>query len=285
MEYYRQYHSLLFSIAYRMLGSFQDAEDIIQELFADLQEKDIGQIDHIQAYLTKSITNRCINELQSARKKREVYIGEWLPEPQVALSAQIPAEYVEEKEKVSYAFLVVMSRLNPVERAVLMFREVFGYHYKEISSIIGKSEANCRKIHSRLKQKLNGDISVLSQPVEEQQLARLFIESAKTGDFEEFSKTLIEDAVLYTDGGGKVRSALRPIYGKSRIYAFFTGVVSKGSFSGRFMPVDINDQKGVLIMKNNRPAYAVCFAWNPEGDSVKNVFIVSNPDKLKNIKI
>lgn len=90
MEYYRQYHSLLFSIAYRMLGSFQDAEDIIQELFADLQEKDIGQIDHIQAYLTKSITNRCINELQSARKKREVYIGEWLPEPQVALSGSNP---------------------------------------------------------------------------------------------------------------------------------------------------------------------------------------------------
>lgn len=230
MEYYRQYHSLLFSIAYRMLGSFQDAEDIIQELFADLQEKDIGQIDHIQAYLTKSITNRCINELQSARKKREVYIGEWLPEPQVALSAQIPAEYVEEKEKVSYAFLVVMSRLNPVERAVLMFREVFGYHYKEISSIIGKSEANCRQIHSRLKQKLNEDISVFSQPVEEQQLAQLFIESAKTGNFEEFSKKLIEDAVLYTDGGGKVRSALRPIYGKSRIYAFLRELFQREAF-------------------------------------------------------
>lgn len=259
---------IAFSIAYRMLGSFQDAEDIIQELFADLQEKDIGQIDHIQAYLTKSITNRCINELQSARKKREVYIGEWLPEPQVALSAQIPAEYVEEKEKVSYAFLVVMSRLNPVERAVLMFREVFGYHYKEISSIIGKSEANCRQIHSRLKQKLNEDISVFSQPVEEQQLAQLFIESAKTGNFEEFSKKLIEDAVLYTDGGGKVRSALRPIYGKSRIYAFlrscFKGKLFRPLYASRYQR-----PKGRFDHENNRPAYAVCFAWNPEGDSVK----------------
>ncbi|WP_307893029.1 RNA polymerase sigma-70 factor [Bacillus swezeyi] len=285
MEYYQTYRSLLFSIAYRMIGSIQDAEDMVQELFADLQEKDISQMEHVQSYLTKSITNRCINFLNSARNKREVYVGEWLPEPQVMLSDQNPADFVEKKEMVSYAFMVIMSRLNPVERAVFMFREVFGYQYKEISSIIGKSEASCRKIYSRLQNKLEMDISALSKPEEEQQLAELFIDSAKTGDFKEFARRLTEEAVLFTDGGGKVRSALRPIYGRSRIFAFFTGIVSKGRFTGRFVPAEINGQKGVLIVRNNRPVYIICFAWNPEGNSIKNVYIVSNPDKLKQIKM
>ncbi|MFN2745011.1 RNA polymerase sigma-70 factor [Bacillus sp. z60-18] len=285
MEYYQKYRSLLLSIAYRMIGTFQDAEDMVHDLFADLQEKDISQMDHVQSYLTKSITNRCINFLNSARNKREMYVGEWLPEPQVTLSEENPAVFIEKEEMVSYAFMVMMSRLNPVERAVFMFRDVFGYQYKEISSIIEKSEASCRKIYSRLKHKLGGEVSVLSKPNKEQELAELFIHSAKTGNFAEFSRRVAEEAILFTDGGGKVRSALRPIYGRSRISAFFTGVVKKGSFSGRFISADINGQNGVLITRNNRPVYALCFAWDPEGHAVKHIYIVSNPDKLKRIII
>ncbi|KKB75145.1 MULTISPECIES: RNA polymerase sigma-70 factor [Bacillus] len=281
MEHYQKYWSLLHSVAYRMTGSIQDAEDIVQDLFADLQEKSIGQIN--KPYLIKSVTNRCINFLQSARKKREVYVGEWLPEPSLRLPDQNPADLAEKEETVSYAFLVAMSRLNPVERAVFMFRDVFGYHYKEISSIIEKSEANCRKIHSRIKHKLSGELSLTSRPKEEQQLAELFIASAKTGDFDEFARKLTEEAVLYTDGGGKVKSAIRPIYGRSRIYAFFKGIASKGRLAGHIRHAQINGQRGVLIERGKKPIYAICFAWSPECDLINNIYIVSNPDKLKHI--
>ncbi|ASB91549.1 RNA polymerase sigma-70 factor [Bacillus sonorensis] len=283
MDVYQTYWSLLHSVAYRMVGSLQDAEDIVQELFADLQERDISQIEEIQPYLLKSITNRCINFLKSARKKREVYVGEWLPEPQITLAEQNPAEVVVKDEMISYALLVVMSRLNPVERAVFMFREVFGYNYKEISSIIEKSEANCRKIYSRIKHKVSGELSAVSKPKEEHQLAELFIASTKAGDFDDFARRLAEEAVLYTDGGGKVRSAIRPIYGRSRIYAFFKGIASKGRLAGHLRYVSINGQRGVLIERNKRPIYAICFAWSPKRDKIQHVYIISNPDKLKHI--
>ncbi|NPC94884.1 RNA polymerase sigma-70 factor [Bacillus sp. WMMC1349] len=285
MEEYQKYWSLLYSIAYQMVGSLQDAEDIVQELFADLQVKNIRQINHIQSYLTKAVTNRCINFLQSARKKREIYVGEWLPEPECKQIEQNPADSIIKAEMISYAFMVLMSRLNPIERAIFMFREVFNYSYKEISFILQKSDVNCRKIHSRIKNKLKGEFSLTTDRINEQRLAELFIHSTKTGDFAEFADRLAKEAILYADGGGKVRSAIKPIYGRKRIYAFFNGITSKGSLSGHFQVVDINGGRGVLIKRTNQPIYAICFAWDQKLDFIKHIYMVSNPDKLKQIKI
>lgn len=147
---YKNYHTYLFSIAYRMLGTVTDAEDIVQDLFLSVKIE-IKDVENVKAYLAKITINRCLNFLNSARYKREIYTGPWLPEPYVT-PAQQPLDKIITDEAISYAFLVLMERLTPTERAVFVLREAFSYNYKDIVEVLEKTEANCRKIYSRAKQ-------------------------------------------------------------------------------------------------------------------------------------
>ncbi|PTM59438.1 sigma-70 family RNA polymerase sigma factor [Desmospora activa] len=151
-QLYEHYQSLLFGVAYRMLGSISDAEDIVQDVFLSLQQQEIDKISHVKAYLIKMTTNRCLNLLGSARHKREEYVGPWLPEP--LLDQQQPADIIERNESISYAFLVLMEQLSPIERAVFILRESLGFEYEAIADILDKTTSNCRKIMSRAKRKL-----------------------------------------------------------------------------------------------------------------------------------
>lgn len=285
---YTEHRQLLLSIAYRMLGSYTDAEDIVQDAFVALQRIDHEDIRSMKAYLVKTVTHRCLNHLKSSRKQKEVYLGPWLPEPEIDLydAGLNPEEQVVREESVSYAFLVMLQQLSPMERAVLLLREVLEYDYQQMAEILDKSESNCRKILSRAKQKMNPNEDELPADAKQNSgpFVQAFLKGVRTGNFEGFVHLLTEQATLVSDGGGKVRAAVFPIFGKERIQAFLEGIQNKGSFSGELLEVRINGDHGLLLMQEGRPRLAICFAAAADSGSIESVFIILNPDKLGNIR-
>ncbi|MCG7408716.1 RNA polymerase sigma-70 factor [Paenibacillus sp. ACRRX] len=286
---YLQYRALLLSVAYRMLGSITEAEDIVQDTFLDYyrqqSQADQEYIRNEKAYLIQSVTNRCINLLTSARKRREQYVGPWLPEPEVTNIDQQPEESAVLHEEVSYALLVLMEQLTPMERAVFILRDTLGYDYQEVANLVHKTPVNCRKIYSRVQQKLHADIGVT--PVGSElaaQLSASFIAASVSGDFHEFIELLTDDAVLYTDGGGIVRSAIFPILGRQRILAFMEGVWPKGFFGSAHLSASINGRTGTVIIKNQGLAAVVTFQFDLELRKAERIYVVKNPEKLCHVK-
>ncbi|HEK9100612.1 RNA polymerase sigma-70 factor [Bacillus pfraonensis] len=283
---YRTYRPLVYSVAYRLLGSVSDAEDVAQDILIKSQHVNQESIRNIKAYFIKMTTNHCLNILQSAQKKREVYTGEWLPEPEIDTMKLNPMDTIIQNERVSYAFLVLLENLTPIERAVFVLREALRYDYREVAEILNKSEANCRKIYSRCKEKIRHEIPVHPQQSDHtEKMIHTFIRGAETGNFEEFINLLTTDATLVTDGGGKVRAAIFPILGKQRIQTFLEAIVSRGFFQLDLLPTIINGQFGILARNKGRAEKAICFEWNESGESIRRIFIVVNPDKLKYIPV
>lgn len=284
-ELYREYSAYLISIAYQMLGTIADAEDIVQQLFLELQQHDIKHIENIKAYLARAVTNRCINLLKAAHKRREVYVGPWLPEPQITSSEENPLELIVKQETLSYAILVLLERLSVVERAVYVLREVLGYSYEEIAETVHKSVTNCRKIYSRAQKKLQSELPSASiDRARENELAQIFVQASQTGSFDRFIQMLAEDAVLVMDGGGIVRAALRPIIGQQRIEALLQGIAPKGYFAGHLRAIQANGRIGMLLVRENKPVLVVCFGWDQQ-QRINRVFMLSNPEKLAHIQL
>lgn len=297
---YREYKPLLRSIAYRMLGSLTDAEDMVQDVFAELETKSADHILNVRAYLLKMVTNRCINLLKSARSTREVYTGPWLPEPEVHNAVETPEEMAVRTESISYALLVLLEQLSPLERAVFILRETLDYDYRDIAELLGKSNESCRKLHSRAKRKINhGQIRKLEGeapivlPVDEvrassshakqaEVLARSFMNAALNGNFEQFVGMLANEARLYMDGGGKVRAAVFPIIGSGRILAFLQGIASKSLAPNNQLLVDVNGQPGLLLKRDGELLGVLSFQFD-SGSKPVRLFIVTNPDKLKHV--
>ncbi|WP_182914429.1 RNA polymerase sigma-70 factor [Paenibacillus sp. 1011MAR3C5] len=284
---YEAYRPLLLSLAYRMLGSVSDAEDIVQEVFLDYYQLDHKGIRHEKAYLAKMVTHRCLNEQQSARKRRETYVGNWLPEPDVVYSANWtgdPADMLEKTEAITYAMLVMMENLSAVERAVFVLRETFSFDYSDIAEIIGKSEANCRKLLSRAREKLDGlpDTPVFHN-VRAMELAGAFIRAAETGDTAALVGMLTEDAIMISDGGGKVRAAIFPILGRERIMAFFGGLARKGHQPHAYIPATVSGQAGLLVHQDGQATRVLTFQWDASGEKIERIYLVMNPDKLTHV--
>jgi RNA polymerase sigma factor (sigma-70 family) len=283
---YRTYKPLLLSVAYRMLGSLTEAEDAVQDVFVTLRRINTATIDHPKAYMVKMITNRSLNMLKAAHRTRELYPGTWLPEPQISMASEEPSEQIIRRESFGYAMLVLLQELTPPERAVFILRESIGYEYGEIAELLDKSETACRKIYSRAKAKIGRGPHIEDKNL---QLAEPFIQAfakaVEQGQFEPFIKLLTEDAVLLSDGGGKVRAALLPILGKERILAFFEGIHAKGSLQGELRPVWISGQQGIWLVRSNLPPIAICFGPDPGNKQIRTVYIISNPDKLTHISV
>lgn len=285
-ELYHSHKPLLYSIGYRMLGSVADAEDIVQDIFLQLNEINIEEIANVKAYLTKMVTNRCLNLLKSSHKNRELYMGTWLPEPQVHDPESNPLEQLLRDETVSYAFLLLMEQLSPVERAVFILKAAMEFDYPAIAEIVEKSESNCRQIYSRVKKKLQHEHPVpATNSKYAKNLISSFIQATKTGNFDPFLQALTDDAILFSDGGGKVRSALRPIYGSKRIMAFWSGISRKGSLRGEMRVVMINGAPGILLIRDGRLVMTISLELHPEGHQVHRIYAVTNPEKLKHISI
>jgi RNA polymerase sigma-70 factor, ECF subfamily len=225
-EDFERHRSLLFSIAYRMLGSVTDAEDMVQEAYLRWREVPEAEVRSPKSYLSAVVTRLSIDRLRSTRVQREEYVGPWLPEPLVSNRAEEGADLVEFDETLSMAFLVVLESLNPVERAVFLLREVFDYDYEEISRIVDKSEANCRQIARRARSAVAARRPRFERsPEQEERLTRRFVETCTSGDMKGLLELLSEEVTLWSDGGGKVAAAPYPIHGPERVVRFLLGVL------------------------------------------------------------
>ncbi|MEG7843185.1 RNA polymerase sigma-70 factor [Bacillus mobilis] len=283
-QLYETYQSLLFSIAYRILGSVMDAEDIVHDVFISLNKReDIQSIENMKAYLCKMVTNRSIDKLRSAAHKRNVYVGMWLPEPFVE-EINDPSESFVMKESISTAYLLLLQQLTEVERVVFILREVFSYDYEEIASIVDKSNANCRKIFQRARK------SILDKPKQStlstKKMAAYvekFISSLQCGDAQGMLEVLKTDAILKADGGGKATTAIHPIYSADRIIRLFFGIGKK--FPEEY-DVDykmVNGAPGVIVKVNNKVTYVLSFSF--ENEKISNIYMMVNPEKLMHLNV
>ncbi|HEY0070065.1 MAG TPA: RNA polymerase sigma-70 factor [Chloroflexia bacterium] len=284
-EAFNEHRPLLFSLAYRMLGSVADAEDIVQEAFLRwhraTESSDEQAVRSPRSYLSTVVTRLCIDQLRSARVRREVYVGPWLPEPLVEPN---PTEELELADSLSMAFLVLLESLSPEERAVFLLRQVFDYEYAEIARIVNKSEANCRQMVRRAQQHLAERRPRFSAtPEQREQLTRTFMQTCTNGDMDGLLSLLTQDIVLYSDGGGKVQAALKPIYGPDKVARFIFGVLSKLPPGADFAvkTASVNGQPGIVTYLDDEPNTVVSLDI-AEG-RIQGIYITVNPDKLQHI--
>ncbi|MGH2690390.1 MAG: RNA polymerase sigma factor SigJ, partial [Actinomycetota bacterium] len=235
---------LLFSIAYRMLGSVTDAEDMVQEAFLRWDRVPDGEVASPKAYLSAVVTRLCIDHLRSARVAREAYVGPWLPDP-ILTAAADPGTSGEDRallaDSLSMAFLVLLESLSPVERAVFLLRETFGYDYAEIATIVGRSEANCRQIAVRARKQLEARRPrFAASPETRDEITGRFVHAAETGDMGALLDLLSDDIVLWSDGGGKVRAARNPVLGAANVARLLLGLVRRNAGLLSATPGEIN---------------------------------------------
>lgn len=277
---YQTYKPLLFSLAYRMLGSVMDAEDIVHEAFLVLGEADDkAKINNIKAYLCKIVTNRCIDKLRSAAKQREVYIGPWLPEPIVEDDVDNPSNSLEKKESISTAYLLLLQQLTEVERAVFLLREVFRYEYDDIAIMVGKSSTNCRQIFHRAKKGImDRTESVNPDEGHSKTYVEKFAQAVLDGNIDLIQAMLKKDAVFYSDGGGKVSAALRPIFSADHIARFLLGVITKLPKNASYQFKNVNGSPGMVVIIDGSIDYVVSIEVSD--GKIAKLYMVSNPDKL-----
>ncbi|MBB6671206.1 RNA polymerase sigma-70 factor [Cohnella nanjingensis] len=288
-QVYDAYKPLLFSLAYRMLGSVMDAEDISHEAFIALNASDPAAIRNVKAYLCRIVTNRCLDTLKSARHRREVYVGPWLPEP-LLTEKDGPYQALARHESLSTAYLLLLQQLSAVERAVFLLREALGYEYDEIAEIVGKSAANCRQIFHRARRGLaehrpSSEESGASASTMNDQLARLigqFVQALSTGDTGLLLSTLSADAAAYSDGGGKVHAALRPILGRDRVAIFIAGVYAKQSAGSTYRQAVVGGEPGIVTYADGKPVTVLTF--RAEQGRIADIYIVINPEKLTRVQ-
>ncbi len=269
---------LMLSIAYRMIGSFSEAEDIVQEAFVRLHEA--GEVESPKAWLSTVVTRLAIDHLRSARVRREQYTGTWLPEPVLADPAPDAAVRA---ESLSMAVLVLLESLTPVERAVFVLREAFDYGYDEIAEIVGKSEDNCRQLAARARRHVD-ERRPRFEPSREQreELARRLIAAVHEGETEPLVALLADDVAFYGDGGGKAPAVGAPVLGAEAVARMLAGFSRVGKRRGvRVEPAEVNGQAGLLAFEDER--LIVVWALETSGGVVHAIRGVVNPDKLAHI--
>lgn len=281
-DIFKGHRARLFGIAYRMLGSRADAEDILQETYLRWIESKSSEPRSLEAWLVTVVTRLCIDRLRSAKAEREAYTGSWLPEPLVSPGPLSPDQTLELASDISIAFLTVLERLAPEERAAFLLHEVFDFDYSEISRIIGKNQAACRQIVHRAKQRVQEDRARFSVSCEAHgRLLEKFIGAASSGRREQIVNLLADEVRVTSDGGGKVSSFRKVLQGSDRVARFYAGLSRK--FAGRsvYRLAEINGEPGLLRYVDGKLESAQSFVIN--GTQICEVYIVRNPDKLKGI--
>ena len=283
LGHFDQYRGLLFSIAYRMLGSVADAEDMLQETFIKWQGLSDEEIRSPRSYLVTIMSRLCINQLQSAKVQREEYVGVWLPEPIVTDPGDGPFNLIRVDESISMSFLVLLERLTPTERAVFLLREVFEYEHREIGQIIGQNEPNCRQILKRAKEHIRAMRPRFKIAKETHNaLLESFLKAISTGEMSSLVQLLTEDVVLRSDGGGKGVAVPNEVRGIDR--------VSRGILGGlaRLLPRNltrkiarINGKPGLINYQNGEPHSVLTIEVRE--NRISSFFIVTNPEKLKHL--
>ncbi|WP_331735116.1 RNA polymerase sigma-70 factor (plasmid) [Streptomyces sp. NBC_00597] len=278
------------AIAYRLLGSAGDAEDAVQDTFLRWHAADRERIETPEAWLTKVLTNICLNQLTSARVRRETYVGQWLPEPVLAGDRMLgPADTAEQRESVSFAMLTLMERLSPNERVVYVLREAFGYGHREVAEILDLTESNCQQIYRRAKQHLTTDRARTEvDAAAARKVVEGFLAAALSGDTEPLIRLLTDDAVSVADGGAKVQARRTPVVGALGIARYLRGLfrpnAAKRAHVGGSVAVHaavVNGTAALLLAAGGRVLGVICLAETPDG--VEALHIQVNPDKLERI--
>ncbi|MFC5219402.1 RNA polymerase sigma-70 factor [Streptomyces coerulescens] len=280
-EEFETHRPRLFGLAYRLLGSAEEAEDTVQDAYLRFSGADRDTIEHPSAWLAKVVTNLCLNRLTSARARRERYVGPWLPEPVATSDGALgPLEAAEQRDAVSLAMLVLLERLTPTERAVYVLREAFAYGHREIAEALDLTEANSRQLYRRAVRRVGEDRSRFeSTPERQEELVRSFLTAARDGDLSGLEKLLAADVVWSSDGGGKVSAARRPIEGREKVSRFLAGASRTFLAGVDFTLAEVNGSAAVAVWAGD--TLMTVMAFDVRDGLIGHVRAVANPDKLE----
>jgi RNA polymerase sigma-70 factor (ECF subfamily) len=286
IELFQANRPLLFGVAYRMLGSASDAEDVVQDAWLRYAARRPSDLRSPKAYLTTIVTRLCLDRLKSARAAREEYVGPWLPEPVVTDDGRQPEQSVALAESVTLAFMVLLETLSPEERAVFLLREVFDHEYDEIAAMLDTTPANCRQLFHRAKERIADRRPRFRDTVEAKRpLVARFASALRDGDAEALTSVLSEDVGFWSDGGGKVPAARRPVFGRDNVVNVLIGIRRTAPAAGVRLDavsldiVEVNGEPAMLLRVEGRldSVYALTIADHMIGA----IHIVRNPDKLR----
>ncbi|GAA4676919.1 RNA polymerase sigma factor SigJ [Pseudonocardia yuanmonensis] len=271
----------LFGLAYRLLGSAQDAEDAVQDAWLRWSGADHAAVASPAAWLTTALTRLCLTRLTSARTRRETYVGPWLPEPILTTDPAVgPAETAAQRESVSLALLVTLERLTPLERAVYVLREAFGHTHAEVAAILGVTEAHSRQLHTRARKHLAE--APAGQPETDAAawgaLVERFLAAAREGEIAELEALLAADVAAWSDGGGRVSAARRPVVGRAAVARFLAGVFAKFTTGLEARVGEVNGEPAILALRDGELTSVLAVARS--GSQVTGLRFVLNPDKL-----
>jgi RNA polymerase sigma-70 factor (TIGR02957 family) len=286
-ELYEQLRPGAFGIAYRMLGSVSEAEDLVQEGLLRLHRalEDGEPLESPKAYLSTIVTRLAIDELRSARARRETYVGEWLPEPLITSDEDDPARHAEIADSLSLAFLVLLESLSPEQRAVFLLRDVFDYPYDRIAAIVGKSEAATRQIATRARRHVDdGRPRYEASRRRREALAERFFAAAGDGDLETLESLLAEDVELHGDGGGRVPALARALHGRREVADTLAGWITMAGRAGgvQFRRAMVNGQPGAVVTDADGGLIGVWSLGIAE-DRIQSIRSLVNPDKLAHL--
>lgn len=269
LEQYQQVRPLLFSIAYRMLGTATEAEDVLQEAYLRWQQAANEEIENPKYYLTTIVTRLCLNVLSSAQKQREEYLGPWLPEPVLTDGRPEllnPAEQASTHDSISIAFLLLLEALSPAERAVFILHTVFDYKFSEIGDILGKSEANCRQLFRRAKAHITANRPRFEATTEQHdRLLIQFIHTVETGEMETFLQMLADDIALVPDGGGQRGAAIHLLKGQEAVTAFIKGTQRLAPPGIQYELMTLNGQRAILARTADGQPFFALFLYVADG--------------------
>jgi RNA polymerase sigma-70 factor (ECF subfamily) len=266
----------LFGIAYRMLGSVHDAEDIVQDTWLRWQQTDRSAVRDVTAFLVTTTTRLALNAATSARARRESYVGPWLPEP-IQTSAD-PALRAEQGEALELAVLLLLQRLNPIERAVYVLREAFDYPFRQIAEVLDITEAHARQLGHRARAHLAEERPTPVAPADHGRLLRAFLAAARSGDLGQLEELLAKDVVSYADGGGTISAARVPVTGRAKVARYLVGLAAKFGTQVTLDLVESNGQEAIAVRRAGSVVALCAIDASPKG--IARVLIVLNPTKL-----
>ncbi len=279
---FEEFRPALARLAYRMLGSQSDADDVMQEAYLRWTKSGRATVTSPRGYLHSIVTHLCIDQRKVIEERKQTYIGPWLPEPIVETSHAGFHDRMEAAESVSMALLLILESLSPTERAAYLLRQIFDYPYEEIAEILGKPEPSCRQLVSRAEARvLERRPRFEADPAVVERLTDAFIQACSTGELDGLVRLLAADAVLYSDGGGKAAAALAPIRGADRIARFFVGILKKAPPGLEIRRVLVNGQPGLMVLAQGEIVNLLTF--DVVDDRIATCFVVRNPDKLARV--
>ncbi|MFM9367551.1 RNA polymerase sigma-70 factor [Streptomyces sp. Da 82-17] len=270
----------MFALAYRLLGSAEEADDAVQDAYLRWSGARREEIAHPGAWLAKVVTNLCVNRLTSARARREEYVGPWLPEPVATGGGALgPLDSAEQRDSVSTALLVLLERLTPAERAVYVLREAFAYSHREIAGVLGIGEANARQLYGRAVRRVAARTArFVPRPEQQRSLVESFVAAAREGDVAGLEKLLADDVTWWGDGGGRVTAALRPIVGRAKVLRFLVGAAERFLVGVELEAVEVNGWTALVAYLGGELIAVASF--DVRDGAIADVRVVVNPDKL-----